>query len=63
MTSQDELEQAIANVDKVVAAFQCDRPTGNLVYGSWRRIVLALRELAEPETEPEDTPETEPAAK
>lgn len=44
MASQQELEQAITNVDKVVAAFGCDRQTRNIIEVGWQLIVKHARE-------------------
>ncbi len=49
MPEQQELEQAIANVDKVLSAFQCDRPSRNILEVGWRLIVVHARGDAHPQ--------------
>ncbi len=65
MTEQEQLEQAIANVDKVVSGFQCDRQTRGIIETGWQLIVQAVRKRAEPpkvKGKPEPTPAATPTA-
>jgi hypothetical protein len=50
---QTEVEQAIANIDKVVSAFSCDRQTRNVIETGWRLIINRLRE-SQPEIPAKD---------
>ncbi len=45
---QQQLEQAITNMDKVVAAFQCDRQSRNIIEAGWQQIVKYAREAVQP---------------
>jgi hypothetical protein len=47
---QQQLEQAIANVNEVVGDVQCNRDVGNILYADWQLIVETAWKGAQPET-------------
>ena len=58
LPEQQELEQAIANVDRIVAEFQCDRKVRVIAETAWKLVADAAREPrpAQPAKVEEPTP-------
>ncbi len=47
---QQQLEQAIENVNQIVSMVKCDRQTGEMLYAAWQLIVETARKVAQPKS-------------